>query len=97
MSVSTKQHPRLFPEISRNSAGYRKLYAQRTACERSNAMKKEVLGLDRCKHRRRSFWLIRLYLCALLQHARVWVAGVDARSKMRMLLGLGAPAGREGD
>ena len=86
VSVSTKRHPRLFPEISRNSPQYRKLYAQRTTCERSNGMKKTVLGLNLCGHRRQSFWLIRLYLAALLQHAKVWVSGRDARSWVESLL-----------
>jgi len=86
LSVSTSQHPRLFPEISRNSPLYRRLYAQRTTCERSNAMKKGVLGLNSCGHRRWSFWLTRLYLAALLQHAKVWVSGLDARSWVRKFL-----------
>lgn len=89
VTVSTKQQPRLHPEISRNSRKYKKLYAIRTSCERSNGVKKETLHLNRCRHRRWSFWVTRLYLAALLQHAKAWVAGMDARTWVAGLLGEG--------
>jgi hypothetical protein len=44
----------------------------RAGCERSNAVKKERFRLEHARHRRASFWLIRLHLIALLQHARAW-------------------------
>ena len=86
VNLNTKRHPRLFPEISRNSPQFHQLYAQRTACERSNAVKKKTLGIDNCGHRRHSFWLIRLYVAALTQHAKAWVAGADAKAWLTELI-----------
>jgi hypothetical protein len=73
VSIKTSDNPRLFPEISRNSPTYQKLYARRSACERNNATKKEVYGLLQCGHRRKSLWLCQLSLRSLLQHARAWL------------------------
>jgi len=75
--VRCEENPRLFPEIQRNSKRYSVLYPKRTASERSNSVKKEVFGLVRARHRRQSFWLIRLVSIAILQHARAWVADID--------------------
>jgi hypothetical protein len=72
LSLSIGQNPRLTPPIPRGSDRWKKLYALRSGCERSNAMKKEVFHLEDAHHRRHSFWLIRLHLMAILQHARVW-------------------------
>lgn len=37
-------------------------------------MKKPFFKLEDARHRRKSFWTIRLYLMAILQHAKAWVA-----------------------
>lgn len=87
VALNTKDAPRLFPEIHRNSATYEENYKLRSGCERSNAMKKSVMKLEHARHRRRSFWLIRLHLMAILQHAMAWVAEVDPRQLARELLG----------
>ena len=78
---------RLFPLIPRNSERYKTLYKLRSGTERSNNLKKGVYALPGCRHRRASFWLIRLHLAALLQHAKAWVAEMDARAFVAALLG----------
>lgn len=74
VSVLVSDNPRLCPSIPRNSARYPELYKRRTASERSNSVKKEAFALEAAHHRRSSFWLIRLHLIGLLQHARAWAA-----------------------
>jgi len=87
VTVSPEEDPRLFPQIPRNSERYQELYRLRSGTERSNSLKKGAYALPSCRHRRWSFWLIRLYLAALLQHARAWVAELDARRFVAQLLG----------
>ncbi len=86
VTVSTLSHPRLFPEIARNSAGYAEKYARRSGCERSNSVKKQKFKLLSCGHRRQSFWLVRLYTMAMLQHARAWINGLDLKAFLAELL-----------
>lgn len=76
VGVKVDDNPRLCPPIPRNSPGYQPLMNLRSGCERSNSVKKEAFKLEAARHRRSSFWLIRLHLIALLQHARAWVARV---------------------
>ena len=85
-NLNVEDNPRLFPEIARNSRKYRENYNLRTACERSNSLKKEKYQLIACRHRRKSFWLIRLYQIALLQHAAVWVQDQNPEVLMDHLL-----------
>jgi hypothetical protein len=87
VTVSPKDDPRMFPLIPRNSERYKELYRMRSGTERSNNLKKGVYALPGCRHRRASFWLIRLHLAALLQHAKAWVADLDARVFVAQLLG----------
>lgn len=92
VNLATSDDPRLFPVIQRNSATYEESYSLRTGCERSNSMKKVRFKLEAARHRRASFWLIRLHLIAVLQHALVWVSDEDARRSVRKLLTKAAPA-----
>lgn len=84
--------PRLTPSVPRNSTTYTRLYKLRSGCERSNSVKKEVFKLEDARHRRASFWLVRLHLIAVLQHARAWVGAGDARRLVDQLLGREADA-----
>jgi hypothetical protein len=86
-TVSVPQNPRLCPPIPRNSPRHQELLNLRSGCERSNSVKKVVLKLEAAHHRRRSFWLIRLHLIALLQHARAWVASNDTQALIDHMLG----------
>lgn len=87
VAVNAALNPRLCPPTPRNSAQYQELMNLRSGCERSNSVKKETFKLEAARHRRASFWLIRLHLIAVLQHARVWVAPGAARSLIDHLLG----------
>lgn len=91
VNLATQDDPRLFPEIQRNSTTYAETYRLRTGCERSNAHKKGRFLLEQARHRRASFWLIRLHLIAILQHALVWVG--QAQPKEQALLGPAPPPG----
>ena len=86
VALKVDDNPRLFPVVPRNSPAFTRLYALRSSCERSNSIKKQALGLLRCRHKRWSFWLIRSYCAALLQHARVWVRDIDAQQWLRDLV-----------
>jgi hypothetical protein len=86
VALNSEDNPRLFPPISRNSKAFAKHYAKRSACERSNNTKKGPHALEACRHRRISFWKIRVTLIALLQHAKAWVAGLSARDLLEGLL-----------
>ena len=78
VAVKTEDNPRLFPVIQRNSSTYDKLRRLRSGTERSNSVKKGPHRLVEARHRRQSFWLIRLHLIGMLQHARAWGASVNA-------------------
>lgn len=77
INLNANDNPRLFPEIARNSPQFKELYDLRTACERSNSQKKQAYRLEQCRHRRQAFWLIRIALAALLQHAAAWVSRIN--------------------
>jgi len=87
VNLSIDQNPRLCPPVPRNSPRHEQLYNLRTGCERSYSVKKEFFNLEGARHRRKSFWLIRLYLLAVLQHARAWVANEDPKVLVDHLLG----------
>jgi len=87
-TVKTNHNPRLFPELPRNNPRFTEMYKLRSGCERSNSVKKETYHLEAAKHRRSSFWLIRLHLMAILQHARTWVLEEDASAFVDSLLGV---------
>lgn len=91
VNIHAGTNPRHTPTIPRNTERYRQLMNLRSGCERSNSVKKEVYKLEAARHRRRSYWLIRLALMAILQHARTWVADTDAERFLANLAG-DAPA-----
>jgi hypothetical protein len=70
VTVAPKDDLRLFPQIPRNSARYKKLYNQRSGTERNNNAKKNGQYVLRCKYRRSHLWHIRLVCVAVLQHAK---------------------------
>jgi hypothetical protein len=91
VAVKVSDNPRLCPPVPRNSSSFQKLLNHRSGCERSNAMKKGRFKLEEARHRRASFWLIRLHLVAILQHALAWVADTDAGVLVEELLGRAPP------
>jgi hypothetical protein len=91
VNLSVSDNPRLCTPVPRNSHGWTKLYAHRSGCERSNSIKKTKFKLEAARHRRASFWLIRLHLMAILQHAMAWVKEEEAEVWMGELLGRDPP------
>jgi hypothetical protein len=87
VAVNAALNPRLCPPIPRNSPQFQELMNLRSGTERSNSVKKEAFKLEAARHRRASFWLTRLHLIAVLQHARVWVAAGAAKVLVDHLLG----------
>ena len=85
--IKTTDNERLFPPIPRNHRKHRALMNLRSGCERSFSVKKERFKLLQARHRRASFWLIRVHLMAMLQHAMAWVAKEDAQRLVDHLLG----------
>jgi hypothetical protein len=82
----SETNPRIFPPVARNTDTFQRMMNLRSACERSNAAKKVGFKLEAARHRRASFWLIRLHLCAIAQHARAWLAKADAEAWLTELL-----------
>jgi len=78
VTLPIKDNPRLCPPLPRNHKRFKKLMKLRSGSERSFSIKKQRFQLEQARHRRRSFWLIRLHLMAVLQHAMAWVSGEDA-------------------
>jgi hypothetical protein len=87
VNLSIEQNPRLCPPVPRNSALHEELYNLRSGCERSFSAKKTCFNLQAARHCRKSFWLTRLYLMAVLQHAKAWVANGDPTALVDHLLG----------
>jgi len=87
VSIKHDDNPRLCPPIARNTVRFQQRYNLRSGTERSNSVKKEAFGLEKARHRRTSFWLIRLHLIAVLQHGKAWVAEENADALVDHLLG----------
>lgn len=87
VTVDTRTNPRLFTAVPRNSPTYTKLYKLRSGCERSNSVKKVAFKLEEARHRRASYWLIRLHFIAVLQHAMAWVNDEAVQPLVDHLLG----------
>ena len=72
--VRTRDDPRLYPPIPRDSATFKELMATRTGCERSNSFKKVASRLGERPCRSATQFLVRLSLVSLLEHACAWLA-----------------------
>lgn len=86
VTIKVTDNPRLTPPLPRNHRRYRKLMNLRSGSERSFSVKKERFALEHARHRRKSFWLIRVHLMAILQHALAWVAIGDATAFVDQLI-----------
>jgi hypothetical protein len=74
VSVHTRDNPRLYPPLPRDSTTFKTLMTTRTGCERSNSYKKVVSRLGERPCRSAIQFLVRLYLVSLLEHAVAWLA-----------------------
>lgn len=86
VSTHLSDDPRIFCSIPRNSPAYSDYYDLRSGSERFFSALKETYNLPGCRHRRQSFWLIRSYGIAMLQHARAWVSARDVDVFVEQLL-----------
>jgi hypothetical protein len=88
VTLRFKDNPRLCPPLPRNHKRFKKLMKLRSGSERSFSFKKQRFQLEQARHRRHSFWLIRLHLMAVLQHAMAWVSKEDPQAFVGELIGL---------
>ena len=68
VSIYSKENPRLFPDIPRNSKKFKQLYNTRGGTERSNSAKKVAYSIEKSKIKSRARRLIRLYLLSITEH-----------------------------
>lgn len=71
--TSTKDNPRLFPRIRRDSKEWKERYALRTGVERCIKRQKVDYKLEASNGRSSRHWTIRVYLIAMCQHADAWL------------------------
>jgi hypothetical protein len=69
--ISSKDNPRLYPQITRDSDRYKEFFNDRTGTERSNSFKKVTYPLDRARCKSRAHRLIRLFLISIIEHRKV--------------------------
>lgn len=67
LSISSKDNPRLFPELPRSSQKFIDLYKLRSGAERANSSKKVAYEIERAKLKSRAHRIIRLYLIAIVE------------------------------
>lgn len=74
-TVYTKPHDdlRLFTPTPRNSSAWKKVYAKRSASERSFKRAKVDYELERCRVRSKEAWFWRSHLVAMNQHLDAWI------------------------
>ena len=83
--IKSKDDPRLYPPIARDSKRFNKLYNQRTTTERLNALN-DRYKLDR-RSRNAAYGLIYLTLTNICEHAVVrFLEALDAVKSMTALL-----------
>lgn len=71
--TSTKNNPRLFPRVKRDSKEWYKRYALRTGAERCIKRQKIDYKLESSNGRSSRHWNIRTFIIAMCQHADAWV------------------------
>lgn len=71
--TSTKDNPRLFPRVKRDSKEWYRRYALRTGVERCIKRQKIDYHLEDSKGRSSRHWVIRTYCIGMCQHADAWV------------------------
>ncbi len=72
--VRSDSDPRLYPKIARDSPKFKDLMKLRSACERSNSVKKVSHKLERRPCRSSTHYLFRLFLISIFEHSKAWVA-----------------------
>lgn len=80
----TKDNPRMFPPIPRDSKKWAKEYNKRTSSERCNKREKIDYKLEDGSHRSSKMWYCRLYCIMMVQHLDAWQPK-DSVSQMKEL------------
>ena len=70
--MGSKDNPRLFPEVPRDSEAWKLVYKRRTAVECSNKRAKIDYKLEAGRHRSTMMWMIRTYGVMMCQHVDAW-------------------------
>jgi len=81
----TKDNPRLFPSVARNSDEWLGVYKRRTTVERSNKREKIDYKLEAAKHRSTKMWLIRIFGIMMCQHLDAWYQEIEIDLKKTLL------------
>ncbi|MDF1511485.1 MULTISPECIES: transposase [Bacillaceae] len=71
--TSTKDNPRLFPRVKRDSKEWYKRYSLRTGVERCIKRQKVDYRLEDSRGRSSRHWNIRSYIIGMCQHADAWM------------------------
>lgn len=82
--TSTKDNPRLFPRIKRDSKEWNKRYSLRTGVERCIKRQKVDYRLEASRGRSSRHWNIRSYIIGMCQHADAWIK--EAKKKNYSIL-----------
>jgi hypothetical protein len=88
---------RIFTDIPRGSALWKRLYRKRTVSERINKRYNDF-GLDTTRVRDNCYWYHLAYLSAMNMHLDAWVkqeldkTGLDKKSLLLHFLGIGTTA-----
>lgn len=69
--IPTRDNPRLFPPIPRDSSRFKLLYHERSSTERKNSTNKEVYKLKR-SFKNAHFGQFRLTLIDIVEHVKLW-------------------------
>ncbi|MFC4620595.1 transposase [Camelliibacillus cellulosilyticus] len=70
--TNSKDNPRLFPKIARNTEQWKKIFNTRTSVERTNKREKIDYHLEAGNHRSSMLWYIRIYGIMMCQHMDAW-------------------------
>ena len=80
----TKDNPRLFPPVARDSDEWKNVYKRRTAVERSNKREKVDYRFEAARHRSTKMWLTRIFGIMMCQHLDAWYQeiSIDLKSTL---------------
>lgn len=81
----TKDNPRLFPPIPRDSLEWKNTYKRRTAAERCNKREKLDYSLEAGRHRSTKMWTLRIYGIMMCQHMDAWFKECDPQLQFTLL------------
>ena len=91
LKVRIEEDPRRFPGLSRDSKKWKRLYKERTGCERVNSRLKEYLLLDRQHVRGKKKVTVQVVMSLLVMLASaIAMADLDKLENVRQIVALAA-------